>query len=196
MALTRKFLTALGIEAEKIDQIIENHSETVDALKDEIKGLKEKAANADEIQKELDEAKKSLEGKDGYEDKYKALKAEYDQYKADVTAKAESETKSRLYRDLLKKAGVSDKRLDAILKVTALADLKLSKDGATLEDSDKLTEGIKKEWADFIGKQEQKGADTATPPEGGTPAPQKSRAAELYKQHYAALYGEQKGNEK
>ena len=31
MALTRKFLAALGIEADKIDEIINAHSETVDA---------------------------------------------------------------------------------------------------------------------------------------------------------------------
>ena len=36
MALTRKCLSALGIEAEKIDEIISAHTETVDGLKDEI----------------------------------------------------------------------------------------------------------------------------------------------------------------
>ena len=35
MALTRKFLAALGIEAEKVDEIITAHAETVDALKAE-----------------------------------------------------------------------------------------------------------------------------------------------------------------
>lgn len=33
MALTRKFLAAMGIEADKIDSIIDAHTETVDALK-------------------------------------------------------------------------------------------------------------------------------------------------------------------
>ena len=33
-SLTRKMLKAMGIEDEKIDQIIEAHSETVDALKE------------------------------------------------------------------------------------------------------------------------------------------------------------------
>ena len=32
MALTRKFLTAMGIEDDKIDEIITAHSETVNAL--------------------------------------------------------------------------------------------------------------------------------------------------------------------
>ena len=126
MALTRKFLTALGIESEKIDQIIEAHSDTVDGLKDEIKGLKEKAETLETVQKELDDAKKSLETKDAYKVKYDALKDEYDKYKSEVTAKAETDTKTNLYRALLKKAGVSDKRLDAIMKVlgNATADSK------------------------------------------------------------------------
>ena len=33
MSLTRRFLKAMGIEDEKVDQIIEAHSGTVDALK-------------------------------------------------------------------------------------------------------------------------------------------------------------------
>lgn len=198
MALTRKFLTALGIEADKIDQIIENHSETVDGLKDELKQYKEKAEKLDSVQKELDDAKKSLEGKDAYKVKYDAIKEEFDKFKADVTAKAETETKTRLYRELLKKAGVSDKRIDTVLKVVNLSDLKVDKEGTAFEDSDKLVEGIKTEWSDFITTQQTKGADTATPPatNGQSGLNKPSRAAEIYKQHYTALYGEQKGNDK
>ena len=196
MALTRKFLTALGIEAEKIDQIIENHSDTVDGLKEEIRQLKEKVGSLDEVTKERDALKKASEGKDDYKDKYDKIKADFEQYKSDVTAKAESEAKTRLYRELLKKAGVSEKRIDSVIKVTSLADLKIAKDGGALEDADKLTESIKREWADFIGTKETKGAETATPPAESGTTPTKSRAAEIYKQHYTALYGEQKGNDK
>ena len=32
MSLTRKMLKAMGIDEEKVDQIIETHAETVDAL--------------------------------------------------------------------------------------------------------------------------------------------------------------------
>lgn len=196
MALTRKLLKSMGIDDEKIDQIIEAHSDTVDALKEDIKQLKEKSETLDAVQKELDEAKKSLERTDDYKTKYDTLKSEYDTYKTSVAKKAEDESKTKLYRDLLKTAGVSDKRLDAVMKVTSLDGLKVAKDGSTLEDADKLTESIKREWADFIGTTETKGAETPTPPAGGQPSPAKSRAAELYSQHYKALYGEQKGSNK
>ena len=44
MSLTRKMLKAMGIEEEKIDQIIEAHSETVDALKKDRDTYKENAS--------------------------------------------------------------------------------------------------------------------------------------------------------
>ena len=51
MALTRKFLSALGIEADKIDEIINAHSETVDALKEERDNFKSNAEKYADIQK-------------------------------------------------------------------------------------------------------------------------------------------------
>ena len=66
MALTRKMLKAMGIEEEKIEQIIEAHAETVDTLKEQRDTFKADADKLAEVQKELDEAKKNLEnaGKD------------------------------------------------------------------------------------------------------------------------------------
>lgn len=40
MPLTRKMLKAMGIEEDKIEQIIEAHADTVDALRDERDGYK------------------------------------------------------------------------------------------------------------------------------------------------------------
>ena len=45
MALTRKMLKAMGIEDEKIDQIIEAHTETTDALKQQRDEAKAEAAD-------------------------------------------------------------------------------------------------------------------------------------------------------
>ena len=166
MALTRKFLKAMGIDEEKIEQIIDAHTETVTALKEERDALKADADALPEVKKELDKLKKAADANsnDPYKEQYESLKAEYEKYKADVAAKAETDTKTRLYRELAKKAGISEKRLDAILKVTNLADMKLDKDGAALVDADKLTESIKTEWADFITTEAEKGANTAKPP--------------------------------
>ena len=56
MALTRKMLKAMGIEEEKIDEIIDAHTETVNALKDQAKQDKDAAARLESVQKEIGRA--------------------------------------------------------------------------------------------------------------------------------------------
>lgn len=172
MALTRKFLKALGIDEDKIEEIITAHTDTVTALKEERDALKADADALPAVKKELDALKKKAEASNGdeYKAQYDALKAEYEKYKADIAEQAEKDKKSRLYRELAKKAGISEKRLDAILKVTNLSELKLDKDG-NLADADKLTESIKTEWADFLTTEAAKGAETSNPPTGESGKP-------------------------
>lgn len=165
MSLTRKMLKAMGIEEEKIDQIIEAHSETVDALKEERESLKEKVNKLAETQKELEEAKSIIEknGKDSYKVKYEAIKEEFENYKNDVTAKETKSAKTKAFKQLLKDAGVSEKRIDAVIKVSNVDEIELDADGKVV-NADKLTESIKKEWSDFIQTTSTQGASTAQPP--------------------------------
>ena len=161
MALTRKYLSALGIEAEKIDEIISAHTETVDGLKDEIAKYKGDAEKLPAVQKELDEEK---DGKDPWKVKYEALKEEHDSYVADVTAKETKATKSAAYRALLKEAGISDKRIESVLRVSDVDSIELDKDGK-IKDASKLADSIKTEWADFIQSSDSKGANVSNPPD-------------------------------
>lgn len=167
MALTRKMLKAMGIEDEKIDQIIEAHGETVDALKEQRDQYKADAEKLSEVQKQLDTAREQLEsaGKDPWKDKYDALKGEYDKYKADQDAKETRSAKVKAYTELLKAAGIPEKRIPGIIKVSEeiIDSLELDDKGAA-KDADKLTEDAKTEWADFIPTTVEKGAPTPTPP--------------------------------
>lgn len=165
MALTRKMLKAMGIEDEKIDQIIEAHSETVDALKEQRDKYKADAEKLPEVQKQLDKAKTDLEatGKDAYKAKYEALKEEYEGYKNEQTAKETRSAKERAYRELLKAAGVTEKRIDSVIRVSDLDGVELDDNGA-IKGADKLIESIKTEWADFILTTTTQGAQTAAPP--------------------------------
>jgi plasmid maintenance system antidote protein VapI len=151
MALTRKFLSALGIEAEKIDEIINAHTEVTDALKDELAKAKEDAGKLPAVQTELDELKKAVEkdGKDPYKVKYEALKEDFEQYKNDVQAEKTKAVKSSAYEALLKQAGIAEKRIAAVLRVSDIDGVELDKDGK-IKDSDKLLDSIKTDWADFI----------------------------------------------
>lgn len=166
MALTRKFLKAMGIEEDKIEQIIEAHTETTNALKEERDGYKADADKLADVQKELDKAKKAAKD-DGEEtvlkSEYDALKTEYDKYKGEITAEKERNAKETAYRELLKAAGVSEKRISAVVKVTDIDGIELDKDGK-IKDADKRTESVKTEWADFIETTTTKGANTANPP--------------------------------
>lgn len=166
MALTRKFLTALGIEADKVDEIIEAHSETVTALKEERDSYKADADKLKDAEKELNEAKETIKAQSSneFEDKYNDLKKEFDTYKADVEAKALATTKDSAYRALLKEAGISEKRIDSIMKVTKLDNIELE-DGK-IKDAENLTTSIKEEWKDFLTTESKEGAGTEFPPKG------------------------------
>lgn len=167
MALTRKFLTALGLDGDKVDEIINAHTEVTDSLKAERDGYKADAEKLVGVQKELDELKAAAEkdGKDPFKVKYEAIKEEFDNYKKDVSAKEAKATKTAAFRELLKKAGVAEKRIDAVLKVSDVDGIELDKDGNIKDEDAKLT-AIKGEWADFITTDTATGAKTATPPSG------------------------------
>lgn len=167
MALTRKFLTALGIEADKVDEIIEAHSETVTALKEERDSYKADADKLKDTEKELTEAKKTIEaqGTNEFEAKYNELKKEFEGYKAEQDAKAAASKKESAYKALLKEAGVSEKRIDSIMRVTKLDEIEL--EGDKIKDSETLTKNIKEEWKDFLTTKSTEGAGTEFPPVGG-----------------------------
>lgn len=164
MAITRKMLKAMGIEEEKIEQIIEAHTETVEGLKEKAEENAEAVKNLAKVQKELDDAKKDIEAmkKDSFKVKYDAIKEEFEEYKNGIEKKETRNAKEKAYRELLKEAGINEKRIEAVLKVSDVDGVELE-DGK-IKDAAKLTENIKNEWADFIVKTETKGADPATPP--------------------------------
>lgn len=191
MALTRKFLAALGIEAEKIDEIIDAHTETVNALKKERDEFKESAEKLPDVEKELSELKEAAEkNKDNpYKAQYEDLKKEYDDYKADVDARETKAKKTDAYRKLLKEAGVSEKRIDSIVKVSDIDSVELDKDGH-IKDFEDAKKRVKEEWADFITTEEKRGANTNTPPAGDEgKGHQPSRAAEIAKKYMETQYG-------
>ena len=167
MAFTRKFLSAMGIEADKVDEIINAHIEVVDGLKEERDNFKKDAEKLADVEKELTKAKEKLakngEGETVSKEDYDNLKKEYDDYKADITAKNTRTEKENAFRELLKSVGVSEKRFNAIIKVSDIDGLELDKDGK-IKDAEKRTETVKTEWADFIETTTTKGAKTANPP--------------------------------
>ena len=169
MALSRKFLTALGIEADKVDEIINAHSETVDALKEERDSFKAQAEKLEKTEAELAAARKEIAeaGKeDTYKLKYEALKDDFDSFKKNIETEKANATKADAYKQLLKEIGISEKRVDAVARLADLEKLNIQEDG-TIEGAEELKKSLAEEWADFIPTKGEEGAKTPTPPAGG-----------------------------
>jgi arginyl-tRNA synthetase len=169
MAFTRKALAAMGIESEKIEQIIEMHTEVTEGLKTErddaradAKKYKADAEKLTEVTKEL-ETLKADKGGNEYKEKYDKLKTEYDNFKNEQTAKETKAAKEKAYKKLLRDNGVSEKRIDAVVRISDLDNVELDENGA-IKDTDKVNKYIKDEFSDYITKDGAKGADTTTPP--------------------------------
>lgn len=176
MALTRKFLSALGIEAEKIDEIIGAHTDTIEGLKDELAKVKADAAKLPEVQKELEDLKAKPD--DGWKDKYDAARKELAEYKDSVAKEKALAAKKAAYQELCKDAGLSENGIAKAVKYADFDSVELD-DAGKIKDGKSLIKSIREEWPEHIVKDSTSGAKTATPPGGGS-AGLKSRE-EIYK---------------
>ena len=199
MALTRKFLTAMGIEGDKVDEIINAHVETVDGLKSDRDRYKEAFDNyeaekkkAEELSTKVKDLTKQLEDANAndYKSKYDALKGEFDKFKDDIEAEKTNAAKTKAYKEMLKEVGISEKRLDSIIKLKSadITNLKLNEEG-NIENVDDLKKGVTEEWADFIEKKSTKGADVKKPPtnNGGTKTREEIEAIKDASERQAAI---------
>lgn len=160
MALTRKFLSALGIEAEKVDEIISAHAETVDGLKEQLKTAKEAADKLPEVERERDSLKKAAE-KSG--DIVK-LQKEFDDYKAKVEEERTADKKRAVLTKIAKDAGLSEAGIAKALKYTDLNGVELDENGEA-KDAKALLKSLKDEWPEYIQTTRTEGARTPNPPQ-------------------------------
>lgn len=165
MALTRKLLTSMALEAEKIDSIIEAHTGTVDGLKAKISELETKAADYDDLKKKYDDASKKLkeyeDGDNDWKTKFENEHKAFEDYKKTQDAEKLGKEKTDAYKKLLADNGVSEKMVGLILKATDFDSIEME-DGK-IKDEKKHVETIKKEYADYIVKGGKSGADVSNP---------------------------------
>lgn len=151
--MSRKWLEALGIEADKISVIAEAHSDIVQAIikerddyKTELDGAKEKMVDKAEltkVKKELADLKEAQQKKEERTAKEAALKAVY------------------------KDAGIADKFVSALIRIADFDKVELDSDGG-IKNRSALVEAAKKDFAEFVPEvKEGNGQKTATPPSGG-----------------------------
>ena len=161
MGLTRKYLKELGIETDKIDLIIEAHTEVTDALKTERDELKGNSEDVKALKAKIAELEEQTVSDSEWKTKYEDMETQFNKYKGEQEAKATYEAKKSAYLELLKNAKISDKAHTKALKLAELDNFELV-DGK-FKDAEKITESIKTEWADFVIDESKGGATTPNP---------------------------------
>lgn len=147
---------------EKAQKIMDEHISVTNGLKDERDSYKADAEKATDLQKQLDDIANGEDFKKKYEDEHQA----FEDFKKKTESDANAAKVGAAYRKLLSGEGISEKRLDAILKVTDLSKMRLDKDG-NLEKADELKKAINDEWGEFKTTVTEKGAVVEKPPQTG-----------------------------
>lgn len=161
MALTRAMLKAMGIEDEKIEQIIVAHSETVDGLKSQLIKLKDDSDKLQTVQAELDKLKNQPD--DGYKAKYEKEHKAFEDYKTATENEKALAAKKAAYTEVCKDAGLNGKGVAKALKYTDWSSVELD-DAGKVKDAKTHIKALKEEWAEHITTVTTTGAQTANPP--------------------------------
>ena len=157
MAFTRATIRNLAKESG-----VEIPKEFEDALVTE--HLNARNAYAEEqVKAELEKqpATKAENVKDSEE--YKALKADFDKYKAEVTEKETKAAKEAAYRAILKDANLSEKGIEKAVKYAEWDKIELGSDG-NLKGANDQIKAVRDEWAEYVTTTTTTGAKTSTPP--------------------------------
>lgn len=184
MSLTRKMLKAMGIEEEKIDQIIEAHTETVDAIKEQREAYRADAERLPGVQRELDALKKDNSGND-YKAKYEKEKKDFQDYKNGIAEKESAAAKEKAARAYFESKGIPADSMGLVIRGAKAEISGLELDGEKIKDSTALDTLLSGDYKGLIGKTTTKGTDTKTPP--NTSGGIKSRE-EIYKKDDKGRY--------
>lgn len=173
-AQLKEILSKAGVSEDNmsaaVKEIMAGHEASIEALQEERDNYKDSASKYESEHKRVEELEKQLKdaegsNKDSYKVKYEAMKEEFADYKKGIEAEKTKATKTDAFKALLKEIGISEKRIDSVTKVSDIDSLKLDKDGK-IDGIEELKKSLKEEWADFIVKEDSKGASVANPPAG------------------------------
>lgn len=166
--MSRKWLEALGLEADKIDVIVEAHSGVIQAVKDE----RDAAVKArEEIAEELNKVDRTNDWKRLYEEELERNKRA---------------VKEAALRDAYKQAGIPEKHYRSLLKIADYDAVELGEDGK-VKNADMLVDAAKSEYSDLIPVPVvANNQQTPTPPVVPPVDFDSMSDAEYYKATYAA----------
>lgn len=168
MALTRKFLTALGIEADKQDEIISAHADTVDGLKEQLATASKRVEQFEAVEKELNTLK--AEKHENYKEKYEQEHNAFEQFKSDLVAKETQAAKEKAARAFFESRNITGANLEIALRGSQNEIKALELDGDNIKDASALDALVSGTYSGLVLTRKTKGVDTPTPPSntGGT----------------------------
>lgn len=163
MALTRRALKAMGIEDEKIDEIISMHTDTVDGLKDQVKTYEADAKKLPTVQKELDELKAAGDG--GYKEKYEKEHKAFENFRKEREAKDTRAAKEQAVMEYLKSKNVQDANLKLALRSLSAEIDEAELENGKLKDSKAFDDLLSGELSGLVTTTTEKGTgNPANPP--------------------------------
>lgn len=162
MALTRRALKAMGIEEEKIDEIISMHTDTVDGLKADVSKYKTDAEKLPGVQKQLDDLKAAGDG--GYQEKYEKEHKAFEDFKATVTAKESKAAKEKAVRAYFESKNITGANLDLAMRGCGEEMAALEMDGEKIKDTKSLDALVDGTYKGLVSNTQVKGANPANPP--------------------------------
>ncbi|MEG0282583.1 MAG: hypothetical protein RR523_15655 [Cetobacterium sp.] len=159
MGLTRKFLKDLGLESEQIEKIINEHTEVVTAIKEDLDTSNSKIKTLEKSAKEAVDLNNYVE-----KEKYTELETVYNTFKTEVAGKETLAKKQSLVKEnVLKELKINEKIYAKVLKDIDFTKIELNEKGE-IKEIDTLKNSIKNDWGDFITTENVSGAKTPTPP--------------------------------
>lgn len=178
----------MGLEEKQVESIIEANAASIEGIKADRDKYKELADKVPDLQKKLEEAQAASGTTDEWEKRFNDEHQAFEDFKAQIEAERAEAAKAQAYRAMLVKAGIDQRRLDSIMRVTDLA--KVEMDGDSLKDEEQLTEAAKTEWADFVIRTKTEPSTPDTPPKasGGVDGADPDVARRLQERH-ERLYG-------
>ena len=147
MAFTRKWLEALGVEAGKIDTIIEEHTAVTSRLQSELESAKGSADTLKNVQKELDDLKK-----EDYKGKYETEKSEHDKLKASVESEKTRSAKESALKAYFEGKNIKGSNLKIAMRGVSLDSFDL--DGENIKDTQALDELVSGDFKGLVSTKE------------------------------------------
>lgn len=159
-------LQEYGVPAENLDTAAEYfcsaHKTDLDAIKEQRDTYKSDAETLAKVQKELDDLKAAQD--DGWKDKHDALKKEFEDYKAGVTAKETKAAKEAAARAYYESKGLTGKSLDIAMRGSGSEIEALVLEDGKIKDAAALDALVEGDFAGLVSTTVTNGANTPTPP--------------------------------